>query len=91
MIIRQYEWRKAKRQAPKVLTGKPLVGLEDIPLGNETFMHAAPTPDELRRHGPKLGEELQTHGETGMADTGGHNRQGVDDGGGIEQRLMVRG
>lgn len=90
-IIRQQEWKKAKWQAPRDPTGKPLVGLEDIPLGNETFMHAAPTPDELKRHGLKLGEELQTHRETGMADTGGLDGQEVGDGAGIEQRMMGRG
>jgi len=90
-IVRQHEWKKAKRRAPRDPSGKPLVGLEDIALGNETFMHAAPTTEELRRHGLEPRTELQSHKESGMADAPANDSEDVGPGGGIEQKMMNRG
>lgn len=95
MIVRKHQWKHqwktAKQQAPKDPTGRPLVGLEGFTPGNEIFMHAAPTAEELKRNGLELTTELESHAETDMTDTTEYEECEVDSGGGIEQRMMDRG
>lgn len=79
------------KHLPKDGHGKILEGLEDYELGEEVWMHVAPTKDELARHGMAPENELENNQEDGMVDTpaDGGEREGHSKG--IEQRYMERG
>ncbi|KAH7319099.1 hypothetical protein BKA65DRAFT_609100 [Rhexocercosporidium sp. MPI-PUGE-AT-0058] len=64
--VRRHERRKRRTSVTKHLPqdsqGNVLEGLEDLELGEEIWMHVAPTKDELDRHGRlKAGKELENH------------------------------
>jgi hypothetical protein len=48
-----------------------LESLEDLELGEEVWMHVAPTKEELLRHGLRLGKELETNRSDGMVEVTG--------------------
>ena len=83
---------------PKDPNGKVLEGLEDFD-GGETWMHVAPTKEELERFGVRLGKELDEEevqgnkeGEKdGMVDYTREGASGVDEKKGIEQSFLDRG
>jgi platelet-activating factor acetylhydrolase len=96
-FVRRYARKKTKQDANKRLPRDPqghvLEGLEDLELGEEVWMHVAPTKDELARHGLKPSKELEEHRDSGMVEASEpegrteeehHHR-------GIEQRMMERG
>ncbi|KAH7371457.1 platelet-activating factor acetylhydrolase, isoform II-domain-containing protein [Cadophora sp. MPI-SDFR-AT-0126] len=71
--------------------GNVLEGLEDLQLGEEIWMHVAPTKEELKRHGLTPGKELKNHQSSGMVDVTGQKSRCRDRHRGIEQRYMERG
>lgn len=95
--VRRYV-RKKKRtftgDLPRDPQGRILMGLEDIEVGNEVWMHVAPTKDELKQYGINLGEAVE---ESSSEQTGGvvnSNRDGGQRDGkhrGIERMMMERG
>lgn len=100
------QWlRRKTRQATTLPTdpqGHVLEGLQDLELGEEVWMHVAPTKDELAKHGLQLGKELETHQDSGMADESGppgpegekgepEEEQQQHRHRGIEERMMERG
>jgi platelet-activating factor acetylhydrolase len=91
--VRRYTRRKAQRERnlPRDLTGKPLKGLEDLEIGEEVWMHVAPTAEELERWGLEPKRELETNRQTGMVDVTGQEGRRRGDHRGIEQRYMERG
>ncbi len=78
--------RDAKKRLPKDPEGNVLEGLEDLWLGEEIWMHVAPTKEELLRHGLKPSKELETHQSDGMVDVTGQEGRRRSDHRGIEQR-----
>ncbi|KUJ08904.1 uncharacterized protein LY89DRAFT_701741 [Mollisia scopiformis] len=83
----------AKKKLPRDPQGNILEGLEDLELGEEVWMHVAPTKDELARHGLQPSRELETHQEDGMVEASGPEgrTEHEDHHRGIEQRMMERG
>lgn len=71
--------------------GNILEGLEDLQLGEEIWMHVAPTRDELERHGVTPEKGLENHQDSGMVDATGEEGRCRDQHRGIEQRYMERG
>lgn len=95
--VRRFARKKARHDAtsrlPRDPRGHVLEGLQDLELGEEIWMHVAPTKDELAKHGLQPSIQLETHQNSGMVDTSGpegrsehehHHR-------GIEERMMERG
>jgi platelet-activating factor acetylhydrolase len=93
--IRRYTWNKKRRDAerrlPKDPQGHVLEGLEDLELGEEIWMHVAPTKEELLRHGLKPKKELERHQSDGMVEVTGQEGRRRSDHRGIEQKYMERG
>lgn len=91
--------RRKKQDSPQKLprdpNGKVLEGLEDLELGQEIWMHVAPTKDELASHGVNLGEAVSADCENqsgGVVDTKKDEEHGDNyHHRGIEQRMMERG
>lgn len=85
----------AKNRLPRDPRGHILEGLEDLELGEEIWMHVAPTKDELAKHGLQPSRELETHQNSGMVDSNGPTTEGQHEHEhhhrGIEQRMMERG
>ncbi|KAG0651318.1 Platelet-activating factor acetylhydrolase [Hyphodiscus hymeniophilus] len=85
--------RKAKAQnldVPRDPNGNPLVGLEELPIGEEIWMHVAPTKDELRRHGVEMEGGTKEEGG-GVVDVTGNEGRTREDRHSVEQRSMERG
>ena len=87
--------RKKKAQAknlslPRDPMGNVLEGLEDVKIGEEIWMHVAPTKDELKRHGVEMKGGTEEEGG-GMVDVTGREGNGRRERPGIEQRYMERG
>jgi len=81
----------AERRLPKDPRGRALEGLEDLELGDEIWMHVAPTKEDLLKHWLKPKRELETHQSDGMVEaTGQEGRRGGYHRG-IEQKYMERG
>jgi platelet-activating factor acetylhydrolase len=80
-----------REKAPRDPRGNVLKGLEDLELGEEIWMHVAPTKEELLRHGLKPSEELETNQSDGMVEVSGQEGRTRSDHRGIEQRYMERG
>ncbi|KAF8860047.1 hypothetical protein BDZ45DRAFT_688694 [Acephala macrosclerotiorum] len=93
--VRRYARNKRRKDAEKKLPRDPrghvLEGLEDLELGEEIWMHVAPTKDELAAHGLKPSKEIETHENSGMVETDNPPTRGRDHHRGIEQRMMERG
>jgi platelet-activating factor acetylhydrolase len=93
--VRRYTRNKKRRDAEKSLPRDPqgnvLEGLEDLELGEEVWMHVAPTTEELLRHGLKPSRGLETNQSDGMAEVTGREGRRRSDHRGIEQRYMERG
>lgn len=93
--VRRHERKKRRRLITKSLPTDPqgnvLEGLEDLQLGEEIWMHVAPTKEELKRHGLTPGKELKNHQSSGMVDVTGQKSRCRDRHRGIEQRYMERG
>lgn len=70
--------------------GNVLDGLEDLRVGEEVWMHVAPTKDELKRHGLDMKGGTKEEGG-GMVDVTGNEGKGRGESRGIEQRYMERG
>jgi hypothetical protein len=68
-----------------------LEGLDELELGEEICMHAAPTKNELENHGLEPKTELENHQNSGMVDVTGDKGRKMSDHRGIEQRYMERG
>ncbi|PQE29984.1 platelet-activating factor acetylhydrolase protein [Rutstroemia sp. NJR-2017a WRK4] len=51
------EMKKTKENVPRDPKGRPLKSLDDLVRGEETWMHVAPTAEELSRHGLQANEE----------------------------------
>ncbi|KAE8451342.1 hypothetical protein EG329_003971 [Mollisiaceae sp. DMI_Dod_QoI] len=83
----------AKKRLPTDPQGHVLEGLHDLELGEEIWMHVAPTKEELERHGLEPSKELETHQRSGIVDVNGTEGQRQSDHHhrGIEQRMMERG
>lgn len=85
--------RKA-RKLPRDPTGRELEGLEDLELGEEVWMHVAPTKEELAKHGLRPSKELEGEEgerETGMVGVSGDEGHEEVHHRGIEERMMDRG
>jgi platelet-activating factor acetylhydrolase len=87
--------RNKKKQAenlarPTDPSGKVLEALEDFEVGEEVWMHVAPTKDELRRHGMSMRGGAEEEGG-GMVDVDGTDGRGNGEMKGIEQMYMERG
>ncbi|KAL2063248.1 hypothetical protein VTL71DRAFT_5053 [Oculimacula yallundae] len=93
--VRRYDRRKRRSSVamhlPKDPQGHVLEGLEDLQLGEEIWMHVAPTKEELERHGLKPVRELENHEESGMVEVTGNEGRCEEQHRGIEQRYMERG
>ena len=93
--LRRYTRSKKRKDAEDHLPEDPLghvvEELEDLELGEEIWMHVAPTKDELLRHGLKPSKELQSNEEYGMVDITGQGWRKRSDHRGIEQKHMERG
>ena len=93
--FRRHERKKRRKSMSKHLPTDPqgnvLEGLEDLQLGEEIWMHVAPTRDELERHGVTPGKDLENHQDSGMVDATGEEGRCRDQHRGIEQRYMERG
>jgi len=75
---------------PRDPSGNVLEGLEDLQVGEEVWMHVAPTKDELRRHGVEMEGGTEEEGG-GMVEVTGEEGRGREERRGIEQRYMERG
>ena len=71
--------------------GHVLEGLEDFELGDEVWMHVAPTKDELEWHGLGQSRQLETNKEDGMVEVTGDEGRKEDENRGIEEKYMERG
>jgi len=94
-LFRRHERKKRRKSMSKHLPTDPqgnvLEGLEDLQLGEEIWMHVAPTRDELERHGVTPEKGLENHQDSGMVDATGEEGRCRDQHRGIEQRYMERG
>jgi platelet-activating factor acetylhydrolase len=88
---RNKQRRDAKKQLPRDPRGSVLEGLEDLELGEEIWMHVAPTKEELLRHGLKPSKGLEMYHSDGMVEVTGQEGRRRSDHRGIEQRYMERG
>jgi platelet-activating factor acetylhydrolase len=95
--LRKYTWdenfKLQKRALPRTPTGTVLAGLEVLEMGEEVWMHVAPTKSELARHGLEPSAGPETHPETGMVEVTGEEGQAKKNkkGKGIEQKYMEKG
>lgn len=94
--LRRYSWREKlkfqKKVLPRTPSGRILEGLEALEMGDEIWMHVAPTNDELVRHGLEPGEGLENHMDTGMVDiTGEESRRRRSKKRGWGKKYMERG
>jgi platelet-activating factor acetylhydrolase len=93
--LRRYTWddnlKLQKKALPRTPTGTVLTGLEALELGDEIWMHVAPTKDELARHGLEPSNGLETHTETGMVEVTGEKSRARGKSRGLEQKYMERG
>jgi len=83
--------RKVEKMLPKDPTGHLLEGLEDLEVGEEIWMHVAPTKEELARHGLRPSKELENNREDGMVEVTGEEGRKRGQRRGLEQRYMERG
>jgi len=88
---RNKQRRDAEKRLPRDPRGNVLEGLEDLELGEEIWMHVAPTKEELLRHGLKPSKGLETNQSDGMVEVTGQEGRRRSDHRGIEQRYMERG
>jgi platelet-activating factor acetylhydrolase len=88
---RNKQQHNAEKRLPRDPRGNVLEGLEDLELGEEIWMHVAPTKEELLRHGLKPSKELETNQSDGMVEVSGQEGRRRSDHRGIEQRYMERG
>jgi len=81
-----------ERTLPKDPLGHELEGLEELEVGEEVWMHVAPTGEELERHGieGRSGGLDRDRGD-GMVEVTGHEGRKRGERRGIEQRYMERG
>ena len=94
--LRKYTWddnlKLQKKVLPRTPTGTVLAGLEALEMGDEVWMHVAPTKDELARHGLEPSDGLETHTDTGMVEvTGDEGQAKQKKKRGLEQKYMERG
>ena len=85
--------KKAKADnlnVPRDPNGHLLDGLEELQIGEETWMHVAPTKDELRRHGVEMAGGTKEEGG-GVVDVSGKEGKSEGEKPGIEQSYMERG
>jgi platelet-activating factor acetylhydrolase len=91
--LRRYKRKKLEVQ--KVLartpTGTILEGLEGLVVGNEVWMHVAPTKEELARHDLEPSDELEIHADTGMMEIVYEESRPQSKKMGLEQKCMGRG
>jgi platelet-activating factor acetylhydrolase len=88
---RNKERRDAEKRLPRDPRGNVLEGLEDLGLGEEIWMHVAPTKEELLRHGLKPSRGLETNQSNGMVEVSGREGRSRSAHRGIEQKYMERG
>lgn len=88
---RNKQQRGAKKRLPRDPRGNVLEGLEDLELGEEIWMHIAPTKEEFLRHELKPTKGLENNQSDGMVETTGQEGGRRSDHRGIEQRYMTRG
>ena len=88
---RKKKRRDAKKRVPRDPRGNVLEGLEDLELGEEVWMHVAPTKVELLRHGVKPNKGLETDQSDGLVEVTGQEGNSRSDHRGIEERYMERG
>lgn len=70
-IVRKVVRKKSRRERGHIATdpdGHVLAGLEELELGDEIWMHVAPTSEELEQHGIGGRREVQGGGRDGMVD-----------------------
>jgi platelet-activating factor acetylhydrolase len=92
--LRRYKWNKLeiqKKVLPRTPTGTVLEGLEGLEIGNEVWMHVAPTKEELARHGLEPSDGLLTHTDTGMVEIMEEEGRPQSKKMGLEQKCMGRG
>lgn len=87
--VRRYT--RKKKRVPRDPRGNVLEGLEDLELGDEIWMHVAPTKQELLRHGVQPDKGLETDQSDGMVEVTGQEGNSRSDHRGIEERYMERG
>ncbi|CZS95064.1 related to acetylhydrolase [Rhynchosporium graminicola] len=93
--VRRYDRKRRKDSVagdlPRDPLGNVLEGLEDLKLGEEIWMHVAPTKEELGKHGLRPEEGVEGREESGMVGVGGEEGRCREQHRGIEQRYMDRG
>jgi platelet-activating factor acetylhydrolase len=93
--LRRYTRNKQRHDAEKKLPrdsqGNVLERLDNLELGEETWMHVAPTKEELLRHGLKPSKGLETNQSDGMVEVTGHEGRRRSEHKGIERKYLERG
>jgi platelet-activating factor acetylhydrolase len=88
--VRHKKDKVKNRSKPKDPSGNVLEGLEDLEVGEEVWMHVAPTKDELRKHKVDMEGGVGEEGG-GMVEVTGNEGQEKGERRGIERKYMERG
>ncbi len=89
-LVRDRKEKAKNLSRPRDPNGKILDGLEEVEVGQEIWMHVAPTKEEMKRHGLSM-EGGADEESGGMVDVPENAGKGRTDSRGVEQKYMERG